>query len=49
MPDNIHILLMAGDIYRQQHIDYKAREYYQQALLLEPGNARAEQSMKRLN
>ncbi len=48
MPENVSILLMAGEIYLQQELPYKAREYYQQALMIEPGNGRAEQGLKRL-
>ncbi|MDA3971862.1 MAG: O-antigen ligase family protein [Desulfobulbaceae bacterium] len=49
MPENVSVLLMAGDIYLQQEIPYKAKEYYQQALMVEPGNGRAERGLKRLD
>lgn len=43
---SLHILL--GDAYRRQQIPYRAREEYQEALLLDPGNDKITRRLKKL-
>ncbi len=45
-PENIHLRLMAGDLYKQSGIIYRAKEEYRSALIIDSGNQHA---LKRLS
>jgi len=49
LPMDARIKVMLGDLYYQQGILYKAREKYDHALLLDPGNRKAFKMMKKIN
>jgi tetratricopeptide (TPR) repeat protein len=49
LPMDARIKVALGDLYYQQGILYKAKDKYDHALLLEPGNRRALAMMKKIN
>ncbi|WP_161626837.1 O-antigen ligase family protein [Desulfospira joergensenii] len=48
MPENPGIKITLGDLYQRQGILYKAREKYEQALYVDPGNKKARQRIRKL-
>jgi Flp pilus assembly protein TadD len=48
LPEDPGIRISLGDIYRDMGIIYRAEEEYQQALLLAPGNQKAQRRIEKL-
>lgn len=48
LPENPDIKVTFGDLYKSQGILYKAREKYEQALYLDPGNQKAKKKLQDL-
>jgi len=49
LPMDAQIKIVFGDLYYQQDILYKALEKYEHALLIDPGNKKAAQMIKKIN
>ncbi len=48
LPKNANIKITLGDIYKKQGILFKAREKYQEALLMDPTNQRAKKQLQKI-
>ena len=48
LPDYARFRVYLGDYYKKEGIDYRAREEYEQALLLSPGNEKVRNKLKQL-
>jgi O-antigen ligase/tetratricopeptide (TPR) repeat protein len=48
LPDHAPFHIYLGDYYKQQKIPYRAREEYEQALMLEPGNDKIRRRLEKL-
>lgn len=48
LPDYAPFHIYLGDYYRQQNIPYRAKEEYEQALMLEPGNGKIRKRLEKL-
>lgn len=48
LPNHAHFHVILGDYYKQQDIPYRAKEEYEQAKILDPGNASIDKKLKSL-
>ena len=48
VPDSAYFHILLGDYYRSQGIIYRAKEEFERALVLEPANARARSTLRKL-
>lgn len=49
LPDYAPFHIYLGDYYKQQNIPYRAKEEYEQALMLEPGNEKIRKRLQSIN